>query len=277
MLCNLRKEYLLLSFSVCIFFFYSISSFASSGVLPNMVLGSSSAMAGAALGTLSGGEAAVINPAALGYYNGKEIIASRTNYFLDTSYNYFSFTYNTLQFYYKGFSGGTMDKLDSGGQVVGEFFAKASETGLKYGITAFKNINVGLSLGLMSMDIDNYNQIIPSSNLGIIYRNPVKRYSFGSTLEFNTDKPSLRLDVGYKLKNTSVCFSWDNFETSCYAIGVEYLLSSALALRFGMSSTEVTTGIGISNNQYDLALAYRVHKDFVSENGLIISLKYNYN
>ncbi|MFN3966878.1 MAG: PorV/PorQ family protein [Endomicrobiia bacterium] len=257
------------------------------------------AMAGAYSGIAEDATASYYNSGALGILQYKELMASHSILWLDTSYSFIGYAHPILD---KGVLGFNVVRLYSGGAErrdennvpQGNFDHSKTALNVGYGKELFRNIYIGVngkvinsvldtsSLYYLSCDVGGYYKINHVLSLGVNFQNVIPLV-IGET----DDKLPLnfRFGVGYKVFGERLLVSVDLNKNSgeseniidTYCVGFESRLLKFLNLRFGRNPQEMTAGIGFNYKLYNFDYAIAMHEYLGPSHRASFGLKFGKN
>jgi len=276
---------------VFIFLTFSLSHFLTclhaAGTDPTSFLnfgtgGRAFALGGAYSGIAEDVTASYYNSGALGVLQYKELMASHSILWLDTSYSFVAYAHPFLD---KGCLGFNIVRLYSGGAErrdennvpQGNFDHSKTALNIGYGKELFRNLYLGIngkvinsildtsSLYYLSFDVAGYYKVNHVLSLGVNFQNLVPLV-VGDT----DDRIPLnfRFGFGYKVFGDRLLISLDlnkNSEHSgdivdFYCVGFESKILKFLDLRIGKNSQETTAGLGFNYRHYNFDYAVALHE-----------------
>ncbi len=269
------------------FLFHFFTLVYSSGTDPTSFLNFGTgarafAMGGAYSGIAEDATASYYNSGALGILEYKELMASYSILWLDTSYSFVAYVHPILDKGVLGFNvinlySGKAERRDENNVPQGNFDHSKTALTVGYGKELFRNIYLGIdgklinsvlytsSLYYLSCDVGGYYKINHTLSIGANFQNiiPLVIGDTDDRLPLN-----FRFGVGYKVFGDRLLVSLDLNKNSgqsgniidFYCIGFESKILKFLDLRLGKNAQEMTAGIGFNYRNYNFDYAVAMHE-----------------
>jgi len=215
------------------------------------------------------------NPSCLSKLFGNELIVLHAMMFEDTTYDFISFAYPTLNFGTFGLGATFLRSTGFEGrnisnEVIGNFDETNLAVFLSYGIKLNESIGVGASVKLVSQSVWDYKDNSIGIDVGAFYA-PLNFLSVGLMLE-NVLQPRIKLKseedifplaaklgLNIKLADNKINLTVDADSIGANGVklkgGVEFRPYEYIAIRGGLNETEITGGIGVFYKEFGLSYA----------------------
>lgn len=220
------------------------------------------------------------NPAGLTQIQGAEFTGLFAPLFEDTNYSFLSFVHPTEEFGAFGIGmvllrSGNFEGRNNRGQVTGEFKEMQRCILLSHGRKVSRRLSLGTNVKIFTQDIGSYSDTKIGLDGAMLF--DLKDYlSFGASIQ-NIVPPKLQLmsnketfpivvRVGSALKifnnNLLLALDVEKLPSQTYKthLGAEYWLKHrSVALRMGLDNTELTSGVGMNFENYnvDYGISYQ--------------------
>lgn len=215
------------------------------------------------------------NPSCLSKIHSNELVILHAIMFEDTTYDFISFSYPTLNIgtfglgvtYLRstGFEGRTGNN-----EAIGSFDETNLAVFFSYGVKLFKNAGAGTSIKIINQAIGEFKGYAVGIDFGLWYA-PFDFLGLGLMVE-NVLQPrmklkdeeevypvGLKLGTNIKLADNKVNINIDAGKTGASGIklkgGAEYRPYEYFAVRAGLDETEITGGLGVYYKEYGLEYA----------------------
>lgn len=232
-------------------------------------------MGRAHVGVADDADAIYWNPSGLAQIQRKDIVASYSSLYEQTSYGVFNYAQPTVDLGTFGFGlvnlrSTNFEKRDAGGLQGGSFNTAEMAFLLSHGMELNSRWSVGSTLKVIREEVDAFSgtgigldggmmlRLSPSFQMGLTFRNVLAPKI---TLRHEADRYPFDARLGLKwqaLKKLMVAVDLDKTTGRSIKpyVGGEWSLSNLIAVRAGLSETELTTGLGFKFKDWGLDYAF---------------------